>query len=84
MRKAVNPQPELGAVGIENFDLDLKSKADFPALLIGLQHLYSDEDFRERLFALMEEHPAPALGVLLTAPCPADKGDGTRSRVNHQ
>ena len=83
MRRAVNPQPDLGPGGIKNIDLDLKSRGDIPALLIGLQHLYSDEDFRERLFALIEEHSAPALGVLLSAPCPADTGDGIGSRVHH-
>ena len=61
MRKTRNPKPELGEVGIESIDLDLKSRDDIPALLIGLQHLHSDETFRERLFALMEEHMLPGV-----------------------
>ena len=61
MRNVINLQPELGEIGIENIDLDFKSRDDIPALLIGLQHLYSDEDFRERLFALMEEHMLPGI-----------------------
>ncbi len=43
MRKTHDPQPELGEAGIESIELDLRSKNDIPALLIGLQHLYSDE-----------------------------------------
>ncbi len=61
MRKTHDPQPELGEVGIESIELDLRSRDDIPALLIGLQHLYSDEIFRERLFALMEEHMLPCV-----------------------
>ena len=61
MRNVINLQPELGEIGIENIDLDFKSRDDIPALLIGLQHLHSDGDFRERLFALMEEHILPGI-----------------------
>ena len=61
MRKAINPQPAPGAVGIEDIDLGLKVRDDISALLTGLQHLLSGEDFRERLFALMEEHILPGI-----------------------
>ncbi len=61
MRKTHDPQPGLGQVGIESIELDLRSRDDLLALLIGLQHLYSDETFRERLFALMEEHVLPGV-----------------------
>ena len=61
MREAINPQLELGEVRIEDIDLDLKSRDDIPALLIGLQHLCSDETFRARLFALMDEHMLPGI-----------------------
>ena len=36
--------------GIEDIELDLKSRDDIPALLLGLQHLYADAHFRSRLF----------------------------------
>ena len=61
MRTTLNPQPELGALGIEDIDLDLKSRDDIPALLLGLQYLYCNEDFRTRLFALMEEYILPGV-----------------------
>ena len=36
MRQVRNPQMELGEVHIENFELDLKSRDDIPALPLGL------------------------------------------------
>ena len=51
MRSLRNPQLKRGEVCIEDIELDLKSRDDIPALLIGLQHLYSREPLRERHFA---------------------------------
>ena len=61
MRHVRNPQMELGEIGIENIRINLKSRDDIPALLLGLQHLYSDEETRSRLFALLEEHMLPGV-----------------------
>ena len=62
MRHIRTPQMELGEIRIEDIELDLKSRDDIPALLPGLQHLYSDETFRVRLFALMDEYMLPGIG----------------------
>ena len=59
MGRAHDLEPELGEVGIENIEQDLRSR--IPALLIGLQDLCSDEDFRARLFGLMDEHLLPGV-----------------------
>ena len=61
MRQVRNPQMGLGEVRIEDIELDLKSRDDIPALLLGLQHLYSDEAFRVRLFALMDQYMLPGI-----------------------
>ena len=61
MRNLRNPQMELGEIRIEDIELDLKSRDDIPALLLGLQFLYSDETFRGRLFALMDESMLPGI-----------------------
>ena len=53
IRNLRNPQLERGEVRIENIELDIKCRDDFPALLIGLQHLYSQEALRDRILALM-------------------------------
>ena len=54
MRNLRNPQLGRGEVCIEDIELDLKSRDDISALLIGLQYrlqyLYSREPLRERLF----------------------------------
>ena len=57
MRQVRNPQIELGEVRIEDIELNLKSRDDIPALLLGLQHLYRDD--RTRLFALLDRHILP-------------------------
>ena len=61
MKHVRNPQMELGEIRIEDIRINLKSRDDIPALLLGLQHLYSDEETRIRLFALIEEHVLPGV-----------------------
>ena len=59
MREVQKQQMDLGAVGIADIELDLKSRDDIPALLLGLQHLYSNQETRTALFSLLEEHIGP-------------------------
>ena len=61
MRNLRNPQLKRGEVRIEDIELDIKSRDDIPVLLIGLQHLYTQEALRDRLFALMDEHFLPGI-----------------------
>ena len=51
MRNLRNPQLERGEICIKDVELELKSRDDVPALLLGPQYLYSQEPLRERLFA---------------------------------
>ena len=59
MREVHRRQFGLGQVPIEKIWLDPKSRDDIPAVLKGLQHIWSDEALRARLFALLEEHVQP-------------------------
>ena len=59
MRQTRKPQLALGEARIEDIKLDHKSRDDIPAVLLGLQHLYSNEETREKLFSLLEEHILP-------------------------
>ena len=59
MREVHRRQFRLGEVAIEQIWLDPKSRDDIPAVLKGLQHIWSDEALRARLFALLEEHVQP-------------------------
>ena len=49
MRQTRKPQLALGEARIEDIKLDRKSRDDIPAVLLGLQHLYSHEETREKL-----------------------------------
>ena len=53
------PQPQLGQVPIEEIWINPKSRDDIPAVLKGLQHIWSDEELRARLLALLDEHILP-------------------------
>ena len=59
MRQTLHPQLEIGACQIADIRIDPKSRDDIPALLIGLQHLYTDEALRNRLFDLLEREVLP-------------------------
>ena len=61
IRNPRNPQLERGEVRIEDIELDIKCRDDFPALLIGLQHLYSQEALRDRILALMDKCILPGV-----------------------
>ena len=49
-------------------ELDIKSRDDIPALLIGLQYLYTQEALRDRLFALMDEFILPGINKKVGRP----------------
>ena len=46
-------------VPIEQIEIDTKSRDDIPALLIGLQHLYSHKELLQQVFIVMRDHVAP-------------------------
>ena len=55
MRNLRNRKLEFGEVRIEDIKLNHMSRDDMPALLSGLQYLYSQEALRDRVLALMDE-----------------------------
>jgi IS5 family transposase len=55
MRNVINPQLTLDSVDIGAIYLDPKSRDDVPQLLRGLQHIYTQPDLRERVFAILRE-----------------------------
>ena len=59
MRTVIDLQSPLGSVPIEQIVLDEKSRDDIPALLKGLQLIYTDPDTRKELFELLEAHIRP-------------------------
>ena len=61
MRKLRNRQLELGEIRIEDIKLNLKFRDGVPALLIGLQYLFPQKAWRDRLFAIMDECILPGI-----------------------
>ena len=59
MREIHRRQLQLGQMSIDKIWINPKSRDDIPAVLKGLQHLWSDEKLRARLFALLDEHILP-------------------------
>lgn len=59
MRHTLHPQLEIGACQIADIQINPKSRDDIPAILIGLQHLYTDEGLRGCLFDLLEREVLP-------------------------
>ena len=63
MRKLKNLQLELGGTAIEDIKFNIKSRDDIPAILIGLQHIYTNTETREKLFSLLEEKFLPEVDL---------------------
>ena len=68
MRKLRNRQLERGEIRIEDIKLNFKSRDDVPALLFGLQYLYSRKALRDRLFAIMNEYIRPGVSKKVGRP----------------
>ena len=58
--RVVQPlQTELGEMNIADIEFDIKSRDDIPQILRGLQFIYTQEDVRLAVVALLEEHIQP-------------------------
>ena len=55
MRIVHNPQFTLGQVDIANIKLDPKSRDDIPAILLGLQQIYTDPELHGSIFKILEQ-----------------------------
>ena len=53
MRKLGRFEPMLGRAEIGGIQIDVKSRDDIPAILLGLQGLYLNEAVREAVFELL-------------------------------
>jgi hypothetical protein len=55
MRKRFEAQLTLGSTPIEQIKFPLKSRDELPALLRGLQYVYTDKDVSEQIFSMLED-----------------------------
>lgn len=54
MRVVKNPQSSFGQVDIAQIQFSTRSRDDIPAVLRGLQFIYTNNDTRQRVFSLLE------------------------------
>ena len=59
MRVVQNEQMKIGEVDISKINFTLKSRDDIPKILRGLQHIYTTETIRTRIFDLLESRVSP-------------------------
>ena len=68
MRTVENTQMHFGEIAIAQIELDSKSRDDIPAVLKGLQHIYTNPPLRERVFALLLEQVRPGVDLKVGRP----------------
>ena len=73
MRHVWKPQLILGQTAVEEMEFDPHCRDDIPAVLRGLQHIYSNEALRKSVFRLLESS-------LLDAPGNEEAAAGTEAR----
>jgi len=54
MRKRFEPQLQIGQVDIADIQFDLRSRDEIPKILIGLQHVFTTPELREKAFEILE------------------------------
>ena len=59
MRTVENTQMHFGEIAIAQIEIDSKSRDDIPAVLKGLQHIYTNPPLRERVFTLFTRTGSP-------------------------
>ena len=79
-----------GEIAIAQIEFDSKSRDDIPAVLKGLQHIYTNPPLRERVFALLLEQVRPGVDLKVGRPgyrlvadirsCGSEAGVGLRFR----
>lgn len=55
MRNIFTPQMSVGQIDIADIQIDVSSRDDIPAILLGLQHIYTTKPLREAVFKILEE-----------------------------
>jgi len=55
MRNVHNPQASLGELNIADIRINPKSRDDIPAILLGLQYIYTTPDVRQKVFDVLAQ-----------------------------
>lgn len=57
MRKTYDEQKKFGQIDIANIQFDLRSRDEITKLLMGLQHLFCNQEIREKIFSVLNKLP---------------------------
>ena len=68
MRKVENSQMEFGEIAIGEIHIEAKSRDNIPAVLKGIQHIYTDPQIRQRIFSLLTEQVRPGINLKMGRP----------------
>ena len=68
MRRMKNPQLHFGEVNIADIEIDARSRDDVPALLKGLQYIYTDDAARKKVFTALEATLDPSVSTEVGRP----------------
>ena len=68
MRKVENSQMEFGEIAIGEIHIEDKSRDDIPAVLKGIQHIYTVPQIRRRRFALLTERVRSGINLKVGRP----------------
>ena len=63
MRKVENSQMEFGEIAIGEIHIEAKLREDNPAVLKGIQHIYTGPQIHRRIFALLTEQVFPGINL---------------------
>lgn len=55
MRRVFQPQKKLGQSDIEKIEIDLTCRDEIPKVLLGLQHIYCNQEIQEKVFEILEQ-----------------------------
>jgi len=55
MRNVINPQLQLGQIDIGQIEIDITSRDDIPVILLGLQHIDTNDPLREAVFNILTD-----------------------------
>ena len=68
MRKAEYSEVEFGEIAIGEIDIDAKSRDDIPAVLRGIQYIYTNAQMRRQVFTLLSEQVRPGINMKVDRP----------------
>ena len=68
MRRIKTPQLHFGEVNIADIEIDARSRDDVPAILKGLQYIYTDDVARKKVFTALEATLDPSVSTEVGRP----------------